>query len=64
MIFVIASANRKDNIFLKYNIKNIKKYYPNSLIIVVNNTNNNFYIKDKDFLLIENNTEYRYELGA
>jgi hypothetical protein len=71
VMFVIANFYCKENTsYLQYYIDNIKKFYENSFILIVDNNSNDFddfkneLIKYKNIDIITNNSDCKFELGA
>jgi hypothetical protein len=69
--FIIAHKyNRNYDSYIKFYVDNIQKYYKDSYIIIVDN--NSIYIEDikeifknyKNLIILTNNIECKYELGA
>ena len=71
LVFIIAQKYyRNYPSYIEYYINNIQTYYPNSLVIVVDNNSTHkddifSVIKDKNnIILLENNIECKFEIGA
>ena len=71
--FVIANKYIKNYVsFLDHYVENIQNFYKNSLIIIVDNNSNNIEdiysrlkkYENKNLVIITNNTESKFELGA
>jgi len=64
IVFAVYSGNDDQSECIAKCKKRVREVYPNARIVFVDNNSKNEKWKDKDEIIIVNNSKYRYEMGA